>query len=116
VNRIVNAGAVFAAGVITVALVVAALGFSWERVMLAGPIFIGAAVVGIAPTGNFLYLSVILAWLWIVVFGLTFAIAFARPDFLTAGMLATVSFLGWLAVILALPFALVARYRQRGAT
>jgi hypothetical protein len=71
---------------------------------------IGAAVVGIAPIGNFLYLSVIFAWLWIVVFGVSFATALAKPDFLGAGVLAAVSFVGWLVVILALPAALIAGY------
>jgi hypothetical protein len=116
VNRALHATAVLAAGVIAIAVVVVVLGFSWERVLLAGPILLGAGVVRIAPMGNFAYLSVIVAWLWIVVFGVVFAAALARPDFLNAGILAVVSFVGWLAVITALPIALFARWRKSGAT
>lgn len=96
------------------------LGMTWPRFLTVAPGILTALLVAVAPTGRFLHLSIVLGWAWSLIFCAALVLALASPDFLTAGVLWAISFLGGIAVIFAIPAAVAIRLinglRERGTT
>jgi hypothetical protein len=119
-NRAANASVLVVAAVAAIIAVDVQLGLSWPRFFIVAPIFLAAVVVAVAPTGRFLKVSAVFSWIWTLMLAGVLSVALLSPDFLTAGVLFAVSFVGWLAAVIGIAAALFirafVRVRHHGTT